>query len=424
MDGPMVITYLVAQDWADNNCTRYPIDRLDHTYFQVSKPVVLASNHERFCATNISSTAAFSVPPLAKPNYLAPYNDPVFGGRVTRITDSVYGEVNKPAYSTMQAWNSDESLLLLYNTGVDGAGHILLDGHSYEFKQNLNIRPADIEQVYWSRTDPDAFFFISKRSQDYGKFKRFSVSANAATEIADFSAYCGSGLPSAGLDVQMHAGSDDLFAFRCRQNNGRHIMLSYTPSTDLVVTAPIGSGTNWLDSLAPHPTQSGNNFYHQGTVLQPDLRTVKFELDLATYAEHSSLGTTATGDDAYYQVSFNSSPNGCDGDSYRGVGPLIEHNLETGACRNIISQEQGYPYTPSSTHISALAYLKPNRVAVSSIGNRRQTPLLSNGDTAPPLFSEIYVAQTDPNDTVICRYAHHRSFGKSASNGGYAPYYL
>jgi len=301
-------------------------------------------------------------------------------------------------------------LLILYRTGVNGAGHILLDGHSYEFKQNLNIRPADIEQIYWSRTDPDSFFYISKRSDDYGKFKRFSVSANQSTEVADFSAQCGSGLPSAGLDVQMHAVNDDLFAFKCRRDNGSHIMFSYTPSTN-------------INSLAPHPTASGNNFYHQGVVLQPDLRTVQFELDLATYAEHSSLGSTADGQDAYYQVSFNGSPSGCDGDAYRGVGPLIEHNLETGACRNIISQEQGYPYTTSSTHVSALAYSKTNRVAVSSIGNRSQTSFLSNGRKAPALFSEIYVAQTDPSDTVICRFAHHRSFGKSASNGGYAPYF-
>jgi len=377
-----------------------------------------------FCEGFISNTDSFAVPSMDKPKYLQTYNDPVFGGRVTRITDSAFGEVNKPLYSTMQAWNADESLLMVYRTGsAANRGHKLLDGHTYKFKQDLDIVPADLEEVYWSRTDPDKFFYISKRSSDYGKLNRFSVSANKPTEIADFSAHCGSGLPSGGSDVQMHSMDDDLFGFSCRKDDGRYIMLSYKPSTGKVVTAPLGSGTDWSEWLAPIPSASGKSFWHQGVVIGTDLKTKNIKLDMGSVSEHSSLGMTSNGQDAYYQVSFGSSPNGCDGDADSGIGHLVEHNLETGGCRNIISQAQGYPYTTSSTHVSALAYLQSNRVAISSIGNRGQTPLLKNGDAAPPLFSEIYVAQTDPDNTVVCRYAHHRSFGKSASKGGYAPYF-
>jgi len=377
-----------------------------------------------FCEGFISDAQSVVVPQMDKPGYLQPYNDPAFGGRVVRVTDSAFGEVNKPVYSTMQAWNADESLLMIYRTGESSnGGHKLLDGHTYEFKQDLNIYPADLEQVYWSRTDPDKFFYVSRSSADYGKFNSFSVSANQPTEIANFSEYCGSGLPSAGNDVQMHAGDDDLFAFSCRKDDGSSIMLSYRVSTGDVVTAPIGDGTRWNHWLAPTPSASGNSFWHQGTALSTDLQTVNFELDMGSVAEHSSTGMTSDGQDAFYQVSFGSSPNGCDGDANNGIGHLVEHNLETGACRNIISQAQGYPYTTSSTHVSALAYLNPGRVAVSSIGRSSQTPLFTNGDAAPPLFSEIYVAQTDPADTVVCRYAHHRSYGKSATRGGYAPYF-
>jgi len=139
-----------------------------------------------FCEGFVSNTDSVVVPSMAKPKYLQPYNDPAFGGRVTRISNSAFGEVNKPLYSTMQAWNADESLLMVYRTGnASNRGHKLLDGHTYEFKQDLDIVPADLEEVYWSRTDPDKFFYVSKRSSDYGKFNRFSVSANQATEIAD-----------------------------------------------------------------------------------------------------------------------------------------------------------------------------------------------------------------------------------------------
>jgi len=74
---------------------------------------------------------------------------------------------------------------MVYRTGnTDNRGHKLLDGHTYEFIQDLDIAPADLEEVYWSRTDPDKFFYVSKRYSDYGKLNRFSVSANQATQIA------------------------------------------------------------------------------------------------------------------------------------------------------------------------------------------------------------------------------------------------
>ncbi|MEE9335594.1 MAG: hypothetical protein V3U65_16000 [Granulosicoccaceae bacterium] len=382
----------------------------------------VASN-DNFCKGSISNANSFAVPTMSKPAYLETYNDPSFGGKVTRVTNSALGEVNKPAYSTMQAWNADESLLMLYRTGVSGGGHKLLDGHTYEFIQDLAFAPADLEQVWWSRTDPDSFFYVSRRASDYGKFNRFDVSANKATEVADFSAICGASLPTAGNDVQMQSVDQDLFGFRCQQDDGHYTMWSYDISTDEVVAVPIGTGSGWTAWSSPVPSASATSFWHQGFVLEPDLQTIRFQLDLASSNEHSSLGMTHTSDDAYYQVSYGSSPNGCNGDLYQGIGHLIEHNLETGDCRNIISQEQGYPYTTSSTHVSALAYLKPGRVAVSSIGNSSQLSYFSSGIEAPPLFSEIYVAQTDPEDTVVCRYAHHRSYGKSASNGGYAAYF-
>lgn len=60
---------------------------------------------------------------------------------------------------------------------------------------------------------------------------------------------------------------------------------------------------------------------------------------------------------------------------------------------------------------------------MSSIGRSSQFNFFSNNEPAPPLLSEIYLANTDPTDPVTCRLAHHRSYGKGATNGGYAPYF-
>lgn len=378
---------------------------------------------DEFCEGFISTADSIEIPYLSKPNYLEAYVDPAFGSRVTKITDSLVGEVQKPAYSTMQAWNADESYMLLYRTGSANSGHILLDGHSYEFRQSLDITPSDIEQVFWSHSDPDLFYYISKRSKDFGKLQQFNISTNRSTEIADFSTHCGNGLPNSGEDVQMHSINDDLFGFNCQQDDGHHIMFSFQLSTGTVITAPIGMGSNWTEFSAPVPAPSGNRFWHQGFVLDVDLQKTLHQLDMENSSEHASIGMTHNRADAYYHVGFDSSPNGCDDDLYKGVGHLIEHNLESGGCRNIISEEQGYPYTTSGTHISAQAYLRPERVAISSIGKKSQLSHFTNNIPAPPLLSEVYVAQTIPDNTKVCRLAHHRSYGKSAVNGGYDAYF-
>lgn len=363
------------------------------------------------------------IPVLPKPALLEPYLDPAFGSRVTRITDSSFGEVSKPMYSTVQSWNADESYLMLYKTGGSDIGHHLYNGQNYAHIRKLDISPVDLEQVFWSRSNPDEFFYVSRGSSERGSFRRFSVSANQSEEITNFESQCGSGLPGNGNDVQMHAVNDDLFGFSCQQDDGHHIMFSYKPSTGDIATAPTGTGSPWLPWSAPVPAASGNRFWHQGHVLANDLVQVNHQLDMDNWYSHASTGMTADGQDAYYQTAFNVSPNGCNGDLYQGVGHLIEHNMETGECRSIISEQQGYPYTTSSTHVSSLAFNLPARVAMSSIGRADQFSHFSNGIAAPALLSEVYVAQTTVNDTAVCRLAHHRSFGKSASNGGYEPYF-
>lgn len=377
------------------------------------------------CAGAVDHANRVHIPPVAKPPFMKYYKDPAFGSRVIRITNGRFGDVYKPAYSSMQAWNADESLLLLYRGGNGNAHHLLLDGHTYEPVRKLNIIPSDLEEVYWSHTDPDTFYYVSKYSADYGRFKRYSVKRNKASVVADFSKICGArGLPTGGGDVHMQSMDDDVFGFRCRKDgDGDYIMFSYRISTNEIVTQPIGKGTKWEEWTAPMPGPSGDRFWFQGVSLGQDLKTVERKLDLYKAAEHSNVGLTHNGQDALYQTAFNDSPSGCGGDLWKGVGHLIEHNLETGECRPIISENDGYPYTTSSTHVSARAHLRPGWVAMSSIGSVDQFEFFSNGRKAPALLSEIYLADTHPETGKVCRLAHHRSFGKGATKGGYPPYF-
>lgn len=359
------------------------------------------------------------------PPYRQAYSDPAFRTRIVRISDSRYGEVVKPAYSTVQAWNADETLMILYHTGNQEQGHYLYDGKNYKRIRRLPIQPVDIEQVYWSHTEPDFFYYISGGTRHYNKLVKFNARSGKSSSIADLSPMCGSStVPTGGNDVQMPSLDDNIFTFRCsRGNESEMFMHTYNVFTGELKSAKIGSGSQWGNWNAPSVGASGKRLRLQGAVISDDLKTVFNTLNLGYDHEHASMGQTKSGADALYAVSFDPAPKDCTDDTEKGVGHLIEHNLETGECRSLISQAKGYPYTASGTHVSALAHLRPGWVAVSSVADPERFDTLSSAETVEPLFSEIYLVNTDPKTPNVCRVAQHRSYAKSATNGGYNAYF-
>uniref|UniRef100_A0A7S1UVB7 Uncharacterized protein n=1 Tax=Grammatophora oceanica TaxID=210454 RepID=A0A7S1UVB7_9STRA len=128
--------------------------------------------------------------------------------------------------------------------------------------------------------------------------------------------------------------------------------------------------------------------------------------------EHSTLGQWYDGTDGLFTVAFAEGPEGgC------GPGALIGHNLVDGSCRTFVGEENGYPYPPSNTHMSALSHLNPGWVAVSSIGVANWGQTENAGQEL--LDNELYLVDTRPNGDV-CRIGHHRSWGRGGSMGYWA----
>ena len=119
--------------------------------------------------------------PLAKPGYLDTVVDPSFGTTIRRISDAGDDNVIKPMYTTIRAWNADESYMILYDQS-NGA-HQLLDGMNYTFIRNLDdVYPSDIEQLFWDFDDPDIFFYVDKIENE---LTRYSVSTRNKEVIVD-----------------------------------------------------------------------------------------------------------------------------------------------------------------------------------------------------------------------------------------------
>jgi len=372
-----------------------------------------------------TSLDAMPVRRTQKPPFRQFYSDPAFRTRVVRITDSGFGQVVKPAYSTIQSWNADESLMILYHTGNQKQGHYLYNGKTYKRIKRLPIQPVDIEQVYWSHTEADYFYYVSETAPHFNKLVKYNARSGKSVAMADLSPMCGSStVPTSGNDVQMPSLDDNIFTFRCSRGlESDMYMHSYNLASGEVKSAKIGDGSDWGNWNAPSISSSGERLRLEDAVISTDLETVLNYLNFGYDHEHSSMGQTSDGADALYAVSFDPAPENCVDDVDKGVGHLIEHNLETGQCRSLISQGKGYPYTASGTHISALAHLRPGWVAVSSVADPEKFVDLRSDESVEPLFSEIYLVNTNPDKPAVCRVAHHRSYAKSATNGGYSAYF-
>lgn len=338
------------------------------------------------CDGLITDTAPHPMTALDRPDPLAATTDPEFGTRIVRVTDVVSetgGEVIKPLYSTVQAWNADETRLLLYEVG---GGHRLYDGQSYTFIRNLGIRPPDLEQVYWHPDDPDILYYA-----DGDTLIEYRVSDDTATSVHTFS---GCGRVSAGDDPMYISWDGPSFGFLC-ENTGEAIV--YHLETDQQ-SAGVGA-----PDLGPQVGPSGDTVYLAGDIYDGDMNFLR-TLDLDNPYDHASLGRYNGGNDTLNIVAFDPGPEGS------GIGTLVVFDLVTGEDTVVIGEETGYPYPPSGTHLSAVAHKAPGWVAVSVVGN--------DFDGQDVLDNELLLADTNTGE--VCRVAHHRSHGKSGLQGYWA----
>ncbi len=343
------------------------------------------------CAGLVTDKEPHPMTALTKPALGATVVDPQFGTTIRRIT-AVAGanQAVVPMYSTVSAWNADESLLILYQIG---AGHQLYDGKSYQPMRALEINPPDLEQVYWDTSDPDILYYVDGQT-----FLRYHVGTGTKDKLHDFSGLCGSSAPSNGGDPMFTSWDSHRLGLVCGQK-----MFVYDSSTDTVM-GPIATSGTPPAQVAP----SGTLAYLEAGTGQifsvPGLQLIR-SLTLQAPDNHASLGQLGNGDDTWNGAVYD---DGND-DAKSNVGILVTWDLATGAGGAVIGPKTGYPYPPDG-HVSAMAYRQPGWVFVSTIWVGG-----FDGTGTPPtpglLDLENLVANT--NTGAVCRIGRHRSWGKT-----------
>ncbi len=319
---------------------------------------------------------------IAKPNYLETIVDPSFGTIIRRISNAGPGGVIKPMYSTIQAWNADETRMILYDQ-TNGV-HQLLNGMTYEFIRNLDdVRPDDLEQLFWDFNDPDILYYLDAVTNEFVKYLVSTGNKEVLVNLKEISNCTGS--ISMGNDVQMMSWDSDVIGFRCDNSE----TFSYRISTQELESFNIDD----INYTAAMPAPSGNLFYHNVSSYDAS-GNFKARLNKSKI-EHSCLGRMVDGTDADFSVTFDAGPNGgC-------LGNIVAFNLNTGDCLPVISEDLGYDYPKTGTHISAVAHKNPGWIAASMIG--------FDGDGQSLLDQELVVARVEPGNVNVYRIGHHRA---------------
>lgn len=323
--------------------------------------------------------------PLAKPGYLVSVTDPSFPNtQIRRISQATPGNFVVPMYNTIQSWNADESLMIVYGGGV----HQLLDGQNYMFIRNLSdINPDDIEAVFWSFTDPNKLFYMDNNNDNLYSYNVQTQAKTVIVNIRTISGCAASNGLTGGNDIQMMSWDDDVFTFSC----GNSAAYYYRISTSTLTQFNIAN----IAYNAPMPFPSGNLFHHRGNVYDANGDFVR-SLNMDNIAEHTCIGKLSNGDDAIFAIAFEPGPTGgCQ-------GTLVAHNATTGDCFSV-TPVGDYGYPKSGTHMSALAHANTEGgwVAVSSLGFQR--------DGVQILDQELFIAKVNEFDATVYRVAHHRS---------------
>ena len=171
-----------------------------------------------FCAKFLGDKAQAA---LVTPEYLVPFIDSMFGTKVVKVTNPnnpvpglniTWGKIATHHYSIDQAWNADQSLLIM-NKGT--SGKLFIDGTTYVPVMNLKS-PGDIR---WHRTDPSLMVFLGKAGIGYWNVQ------TKTTEVLDpLSGYTG-----ANFGENKGNLSDDgtMLAVTATRSDGKKVAFAY-----------------------------------------------------------------------------------------------------------------------------------------------------------------------------------------------------
>lgn len=289
-----------------------------------------------------------NVPPLSRPGYLQTITDPVFGTKITRISDDSMGLASagymQHHYSKDQPWNSDMTLIKLANTRA------ILDAKTYQVLK----RPSGKGESRWSTVDPNILFYTRGN-----QFRTWNVRSDAETLLHTFS--------EGELEIGPYEGNISV-GDRYVVLNAGTLAIVYDIVNDVVIAKKDLGPIDWATM-----SQSGNYVVSRpgssalGVVVYD--RNLNLLRKIFDRGQHGDVGYDAAGNEVFVQM--------C---------PVQMSRLDNGHVTNLGISMCG--------HLSARNHLRLGWVSVDDGGSN----------------AEIFALKLDGTKTVE-RFAHMRTSG-------------
>ena len=244
------------------------------------------------------TTLGYGKPPrVPRPGYLEPIIDPVFGTevvRITRLRPRPERPIVRHAYSKIQPWNADQSLLL---TGAEQP-RLILDGSTYRLLYRY-WGPGTV----WSNVDPQRIFGTRGARFGYGS----PAPGDAGEAFTVLHRFRGYRYVDLGFGEGNLSNDDRYAALIGVRRSGQRDLIVYDLALDQVVaTRPSGRS---IDNATM--SQSGEYVVvvwgaegagpRRGVeVFDRGLQTGR---QLTRYSQHGDVGYTAAGEEAWVAYS-------------------------------------------------------------------------------------------------------------------------
>ncbi|MCL4511192.1 MAG: T9SS type A sorting domain-containing protein [Bacteroidetes bacterium] len=338
----------------------------------------------------VTNHNAMPQPNVPVPSVGVVFTDPSFGTEVARITDArasgAPGIV--PQYSKREAWNADESLMLLF-TGEGTA--LLYDGQSYKFKKALDYVGG--EDVFWHPTNPSIILF----SQDSVLYS-FNVVTDELKQIHVFKGYTWANTRSEGnlsRDGRYYAFVGQVYD---TVTHFRDIVVYDITSDTLIAKMPLPQTLEGFDWVSVSPLgnyvvvdyATTNVGRYQGVEVYG--KNLNFIWQKPIGAGHSDLAVDANGDEVLVMDQYNDVTNSTFIKKFR---------LSDGAEISLLEVSWQY-----DLHISCRNEARPGWCFISTFDGEGR--LTDSSSTWLPFEDEVFALKMDGSGDVQ-RIAHHHS---------------
>ena len=338
----------------------------------------------------ILGTKDIPIPKISRPERGKTVIDPVFGTKITRLTDPSdgWGKPNRRhSYAPFSSFNSDNTFLSLHG----GQWHLYDNKNCKYLKPLKGLNRGDFCSARWDAKDPNTFYFAGGTS-----LKKYNVKTDGSTVVHDFKkdfpAMTWLQLPGY-VEPTLDKRYWGFIAMESSSPRGKQVAkFVYDMKQDKVLWSAQSSGRYVF--IGP---------YAERVVVGGYSDLTSYKLDHTDPVKIKGLGHCDVGIDAEGNEVITGKFE--KGDFY------IMINMATGKVTRLISMIHGTSWSEmrqvsgTGTHFSANCYGTPGWVLVSTYGPKRQKDIWCS--------HSLYMLKLDPKadlkNPTVWRVAHTHS---------------